>query len=227
MSNEEVLSLDKEKIMELVKKIEKLQSIIDKKKAINKKRGIKYSRRVEELERKRDRLLKKIRNIKIDFYYKAINYILNSHEYVVVEDLDLKELMRAKGKGKYVDRKVHKYLLYIALGKFYNILEWKAELYGRKIIKVDPKDTSKQCSRCGYINHDLKLSDRVFKCPACGLKMERDLNASINILKRGLEQIAPSSGQDEYMREMVAIKQPIRRTLSAGVCQKRGIFKVD
>ena len=64
------------------------------------------------------------------------------------------------------------------------------------------------------LNHELKLSDRVFKCPACGLKIDRDLNASINMLKRGLERIAPSSGHDEYMREMVAVRQPIRRTLA-------------
>ena len=60
MSNGEVLSLDKDRIMRIVRKIEKLQSIIDKKREINKKRGIKYSRRIAELERKRDRLFKKI-----------------------------------------------------------------------------------------------------------------------------------------------------------------------
>ncbi len=48
----------------------------------------------------------------------------------------------------------------------------------------------------------------------CGLKMDRDLNASINILKRGLELIAPSLGQGEYMRQMAAM-QPIRRTSKA------------
>ena len=214
MSNGEVLSLDKDRIMASVQKAEKLQSIIDKKKAINKKRGIKHSRRIGELMRRRDKILKKIRNIQIDFYYKAVNHILNSHEYVVIEDLDLKELRGVRGNGKYVDKKVHKYLQYIALGKFFRILDWKAELCGREVIRVNPKDTSKTCSNCGYINHDLKLSDRVFKCPVCGLKIDRDLNASINILKRGLERIAPSSGQGEYMREMVALRQPIRRTLA-------------
>jgi len=128
--------------------------------------------------------------------------------------LDLKELKETNGNGKYVDRKVHKYLQYLALGKFFYILDWKAKLYGREVIKVNPKDTSKTCSNCGYINHDLKLSDRVFKCPVCRLKIDRDLNASINILKRGLEHIALLSGQGEYMREMVAVRQPIRRTLA-------------
>ncbi len=93
-------------------------------------------------------------------------------------------------------------------------MEWKGALYGREIIRVDPKDSSKTCSNCGYVNHELKLSDRVFKCPVCGMKMDRDLNASINILKRGLERIVLSSGHGEYMREMVLVREPIRRTLA-------------
>ncbi len=155
------------------------------------------------MERRRDKILKKIQNIKVDFYYKAINHILNSHEYVGVEDLNLKELKEADKGNRVIRRKVNKYLQYISLSEFFRILEWKSELYGREIIRVNPKDTSKTCSNCGYVNHELKLSDRVFKCSVCGLKIDRDLNASINILKRGLECIALSSGHGEYMREMV------------------------
>ena len=77
---------------------------------------------------------------------------------------------------------------------------------------IDKKRAINKKRSCGYINHDLKLSDRVFKCPVCGLKIDRDLNASINILKRGLERIAFSSGQSEYRDEMVILRQPIRRT---------------
>jgi len=214
MSNGEAISLDTKRIMSLVRKEERIQSMIDKKSAINKKRGIKRSKRIEELGRKRDKILKKIQNIKIDFYYKAINHIFNSHEYVVVENLNLKGLKESEKGSKLVRRKVNKYLQYISLSEFFRILEWKGEQYGREIIRVDPKDSSKTCSSCGYVNYELKLSDRVFKCPVCGMNMDRDLNASINILKRGLERIAPSSGHGEYMREMVLVREPIRRTLA-------------
>lgn len=202
MNNGNVLSLNKDRIMEIVEKTERLQSVIDRKRNINKRRKIKYSRRCAELERKKDKLFKKIRNIKEDFYYKAVNHILNSHEYVIVEDLNLKELKEHSGKSKAVNKKVHKYLQYTSLGKFFHILDWKAELYGRKVVKVRPEYTSKTCSKCGCINHDLKLKNRIFECPMCGLRIDRDLNASINILKKGLEQIAPSSGHGEYMCEM-------------------------
>ncbi|HDD57634.1 MAG TPA: transposase, partial [Thermoplasmatales archaeon] len=93
-------------------------------------------------------------------------------------------------------------LQHIAIGRFFSILEYKAQLYDRKVVKVEPKDTSKTCSNCGYVYHELKLSDKNFKCPKCGFRIDRDLNASINILKRGLELIAPSAGQVEYRREM-------------------------
>ena len=202
MSNGEILSLNKDSIMRLVTKIEKLQGIIDKKKYINKKKGIKHSKRVEELERKKDRLFKKIENIKRDFYYKAINHILNSHEYVVIEDLDLSELMQVEHENEKAERNIHKYLMYIAIGRFFSILEYKAQLYGRKVVKVEPKDTSKTCSNCGYVYHELKLNSKTFRCPQCGFRINRDLNASVNILKRGLEILSPSAGQVEYRREM-------------------------
>jgi putative transposase len=57
--------------------------------------------------------------------------------------------------------------------------------YGKEFRLVNPRDTSRTCSRCGYVVKEFKLSDRVFKCPKCGLIIDRDLNASINILKHG------------------------------------------
>ena len=191
--------------MRLIEISEYLQSIIDKKREINKKRKIKFSRRLEYLKRKRLKILKKIRNIYQDFYYKISNHILNSHEYVVIEDLDLSELKQVKHENEKAEKSIHKYLMYIAIGKFFRMLEYKAQLYGRTLIKVEPKDTSKTCSNCGYIYHELKLSSKTFRCPKCGFRIDRDLNASINILKRGLELIAPSAGQVEYRREMARL----------------------
>jgi len=202
LSNGEVYKIDKDKIMQLVEKAEHLQSIIDKKMTINRKRGINYSKRVEYLRMKRLKILKKIRNIYQDFYHKVANHILNSHEYVVIEDLNLSELKQAKHENKKVEKKIHKYLQNISISGLFKILEYKAQLYERKIIKIDPKDTSKTCSNCGYVHHEMKLSDKTFRCPKCGFRIDRDLNASINILKRGLETLSPSSGHGEYRREM-------------------------
>jgi|GEM_PF-5950192 len=84
--------------------------------------------------------------------------------------------------------------------------EWKANQHGRTIIRVDPHHTSKRCSRCGYINHNLQLHHRTYKCPNCGYKADRDYNASLNILQKGLEVLQKplSAGHVEYMREMAS-----------------------
>ncbi len=63
---------------------------------------------------------------------------------------------------------------------------YKAEWAGKTVEFVDPKSTSQLCSKCGNKEH-LELSDRVFKCSKCGLEIDRDLNASINIRNRSIE----------------------------------------
>ena len=57
------------------------------------------------------------------------------------------------------------------------------------VILVDPRQTSQECSQCGNIKKDLKLSDRIYQCNACGLTIDRDLNAAINIERRGMEKM--------------------------------------
>ena len=68
-------------------------------------------------------------------------------------------------------------------GEFKRMLEYKASWYNRRIVFVDRfYPSSKTCSQCGKIKKDLKLKDRVYKC-SCGLNIDRDLNASINLSK--------------------------------------------
>jgi len=73
-------------------------------------------------------------------------------------------------------------------GQFITFLSYKAEEAGREFVMVDPRNTSKRCSRCNTIV-DKTLSDRVHNCPICGLSIDRDLNASINILALGLQSL--------------------------------------
>jgi transposase len=69
-----------------------------------------------------------------------------------------------------------------------NFVSYKAEEASKRVEFVDPKNTSQECSNCGKIVKK-PLSQRVHKCPFCGLVMDRDENAAINILKRGLRNV--------------------------------------
>ena len=71
---------------------------------------------------------------------------------------------------------------------FRNQLEYKCRWYGKELIVIDRfYPSSKTCSRCGRKNKDLKLSDRTFVCKDCGLEIDRDLNAAINIQAVGVD----------------------------------------
>jgi putative transposase len=63
------------------------------------------------------------------------------------------------------------------------MISYKAESAGMKVIKVDARNTSKECSNCGNIQ-EMPLSERMYLCKRCGLQIDRDINASINILHR-------------------------------------------
>ena len=74
--------------------------------------------------------------------------------------------------------------------KRYENLEYKANWYGRKIVRVPTfYPSSKTCSCCGTVKETLRLFERIYHCECCGLEIDRDYNASINILRKGLEML--------------------------------------
>lgn len=76
----------------------------------------------------------------------------------------------------------------LSLNKFKLFLIYKSEWYNRDLIEIDRYyPSSKICSCCGYINQNLTLKDRTFKCPICGISIDRDYNAAINIRNEGIK----------------------------------------
>ena len=78
---------------------------------------------------------------------------------------------------------------------FLEKMEYKAIMYGRKFVTVDPKNTTQTCHDCGFVmgtenTEKLTLKDRKWTCPNCGTFHIRDVNASLNILDKGLEKLA-------------------------------------
>jgi len=125
------------------------------------------------------RLHEKTRNCRTDFLHKASRQIVDRYETVIVEDLKICNMVRNHCLAKSISD--------AGWGRFIEMIAYKELQSGGELIKVNPANTSQLCSRCGkYVKKS--LSDRVHKCPTCGLEIDRDLNASRNILKIGMDR---------------------------------------
>ncbi len=127
------------------------------------------------------RLYLKIRNARKHMIYKLANNILKENDIVVVESLDVKSM--------YQVHKIAKHLKNIPISEFIRVLKYKSNWLGKKVIEINKYYPSSQsCNRCGFKNEEVKnLSVRKWICPECGLKHDRDINASINIMFEGLK----------------------------------------
>ena len=125
----------------------------------------------------------KIRNIREGYLHKASRIIVDRYDFIGLEDLNIKNMIETS-----IGKSLTKGICDIAASSFIFKTLYKAENAGILCLLVDPKNTSKMCSCCGNIKKELKLSDRIYKCEKCDLIMDRDLNASKNILSRALEK---------------------------------------
>ncbi len=150
-----------------------------------KKKGSRNRRRaIQDIARAHQR----VSNTRLDFLHKTAARLVQEYDIIVLEKLNIKSMLEAKGfevnSGNIADA---------SWGIFVQILIYKAERAGRKLIFVDPYNTSKTCSCCGKVHQDLTLKDRTFHCKACGLSMDRDRNAAINIKRLGLSLVVKAT----------------------------------
>jgi len=127
------------------------------------------------------RAYEKITNIREDFLHKTANKFIAENDLIIVEKLNIQSMMEQENhqvnKGNIQDA---------SWGNCVSKLNYKAERAGRAVIEVDPANTSRMCSSCGNIKKKLKLSDRIYCCEKCGLKLDRDHNAAKNIYRLGM-----------------------------------------
>ncbi len=146
------------------------------------KKPSRASKNYEKLRLQIATLHERITNIRNDFLHKLTTKLIRENQSIYLEDLNV--------KGMSKNKKLAKAILDCGFGYFVQMLKTKGIMYGRTIHQIDRWfPSSKTCSCCGYYKADLKLTDRVFECPSCDNSVDRDYNASINILTEGIKSI--------------------------------------
>ena len=150
------------------------------------------SSRYEKQRLKVAKIHEKITNSRMDLIHKTTLNLVKEFDTIYLEDLNVKGMMK--------NHRLAKSISDVSWGKFIDVLTYKAEWNDKHVIHIDRYfPSSKTCNKCGYVNNGLKLKDREWICPDCGEKLDRDLNASINILNEGCRKDI-SGGTSEYKR---------------------------
>lgn len=154
----------------------------------------KYSNKWKQLNKNYNIMRRKSSNQLKDFQHKLSTKIINNTKAntIIVGDLKVKQM-----KHKYT-KKLNTSLMNTGhIGRFVRFLTYKAERIGKKVIEINESMTSKKCHNCGKI-HDMPLSNRIMKCD-CGVNIDRDVNSSINIMKRYLSKNAIWTGYQQFV----------------------------
>lgn len=164
-------------VRKIEKKLKRLQKRVSRKYELNRvgKEYIKTNNIIK-FEKQIQQVHRRLANIRNNYLHQTTTSIVKTKPYrVVIEDLNVKGMM----KNKYLSDSIRKQCFY----EFKRQLEYKCELIGIELVVADRfYPSSKTCSHCGEIKKDLKLKDRIYNC-SCGLSIDRDLNASINLSK--------------------------------------------
>ena len=122
---------------------------------------------------------RKVRNARRDFLHRGSTRLVRTADLIAIEDLPVRNMVRNRHLARAISD--------CGWGEFRRQLEYKCERYGRHLIVIDRwYPSSKTCSACGHLLAVLSLSARHWRCPSCGVRHDRDINAAKNILAAGL-----------------------------------------
>lgn len=142
------------------------------------KQGDKYvkTKNIEKEEKKLRKLYTRTSNIRNNYIHQSTRKIISLlPKKIIMEDLNIVGMMKNKHLSKAIQDQ--------CLSEWIRQIKYKSEWMGIEFIQVDRFfPSSKTCHDCGYINHGLKLKDRIFVCPDCGYTEDRDYNAALNLM---------------------------------------------
>ncbi|GAA0796880.1 IS200/IS605 family element RNA-guided endonuclease TnpB [Psychrobacter piscatorii] len=170
-------------LAKLQDKLAREQKILAKRRAAAKadQRKLSESRNYQKQKLKVAKVYEKITNKRADFLHKLSFNIIKNHDVIAIEDLNVKGMVK--------NHKLAKAISDSSWSLFTTMLAYKAEWYGKELVKIDRWfPSSKTCSNCDHLltKAELPLSVRTWDCPNCLQRNDRDTNASINILNQGL-----------------------------------------
>ncbi|MDN3398467.1 IS200/IS605 family element RNA-guided endonuclease TnpB [Psychrobacter sp. APC 3426] len=171
-------------LSKLQHKLAREQKILAKRRAVAKadQRKLSDSRNYQKQKIKVAKVYERITNCRKDFLHKLSFNLIKNHDVIAIEDLNIKGMVK--------NRKLSKAISDSSWSTFTTMLNYKAEWYGKTLVKIDRwYPSSKTCSGCGHLltKAELPLQVRSWNCPSCLQSNDRDINASINILNEGLK----------------------------------------
>ena len=173
IDNPHTLKNNLRKIRRLSKQLSKRQHAKTKQERLQ---GVKKSNRYIKLALKLNNAQRRVADNRRDFTQKVTTILTTHYAEIAIEDLNVKGMVRNHHLAQSVND--------VAMGELRREIEYKAGYNSVTVTKADRfYPSSKTCSVCGNVRDELKLSERVYHCPACGATLDRDYNASLNLLR--------------------------------------------
>ncbi len=179
-----------------IKKLRKLSKSLSRKKKGSKNR--------EKAKLRLARMHLRVFNVRQDTLHKLTTYLAKSHSRIVIENLGVSGMM--------MNRRLARSIADVGFYEFRRHLEYKCQWYGSKL-DIAPRTfpSSKRCSSCGHKKKELSLSEREYECEECGLTIDRDLNAALNLVTVSLPETLTARGED------------VRRSKSSGFAMQTSV----
>lgn len=172
------------KVKRIEKKRRRLQRRVSRRYELNKEgRSYRKTSNIKKLEKQLLKVNHRLTNIRHNYLHQITTEIISRKPmFIVLEDLNVKGMMKNKNLAKAIAQQ--------CFYEFYRQIQYKCLWNNIKLIEADKwYPSSKTCSECGSVKRQLKLSERKYVCEECGCAIDRDLNASINLMKYGMKSI--------------------------------------